>query len=207
MNKSPIIRLSRWRRVHTRSCSRTHTAAHTIECHWAGGSCQEGNSRGNKYYPPPPPPRLLPWRALPSLPGSRLARLLGRPGGLGGRGRGGVGPSPTGGPFRARDGAQRGTSAPAAPGAKARGLAAGGHRVVNDLITRLGRWGCCRPSLAPPPPWRALGRRVQNCPLPLVRPGPPAGGRGAGRTGREPGVGAGGLSWAGFLGEDGAGGV
>lgn len=141
-----------------------HTAAHATPCHWAGGGCLEGNGRGHTSSPPHP--RLRPWRALPSPPGSRL---LGRSGGLGG-----VGPSRTGGPFGAGEGATRGTGAPAVPGAKAPGLAAGRDLVVNDLITRLGRWSCDQPSQAPPTPRSAPRWGYKTAPLSPVLPAPAA---------------------------------
>lgn len=123
-----------------------------------------------------------------------------------------MGPSPTGGPFGAWEGATRGTGAPAAPGAKAPGLAAGRDWLVNDLITSLGRWSCDQPSLAPPPPRSAplWGYKTAPCPWCFLHqlawgldPQWLVAERGV--LGGNPEGGLESLGWAGFLGEDGAG--
>lgn len=126
-------------------------------------------------------------RTLSSSPGSRPARLLGRPG----RGRpwrlsAGWGPAELAAPLEPGRGLGAGRRAGYARG-KAPQSQPLARASVNDLITRLGRLNCAGPSLAPPPPCSAPSRRYKTAPACGPSPRAPlqAGEYPAGRAGRE----------------------
>lgn len=173
-DRNRIIRL-----VVVEACARALALVHTLQrtppsVAGPGRRGQElpGREWPKRQMPPPPPPPPSP----PSPPGSCLARRLGGPG-----------PSPASlwglGAGHARD---------PRPGQSAERSAAGRERLVNDLISSLGRRSRDLQSLAPPPPWSAPRRGYNAAPCARrVLHQPPAGGvaardRPAGRAGPEP---------------------